>query len=408
MEGMRRHVVKHHRALTMRGITQGLLGRVGVLVLCGVTFASVTVEAGTDIVVPRDFPTIQAAVDAAAPGDTIKVRRGTYTEEIVIGKDLTLKGDGVDETVIEAPATLTAFAQHLGNGKPVGAVVRITDGAHVSLSGLTVTGPTPCAVNSGGIRVVKAATADVSDSRVIGIRPPADGSCPLDDNATGAGIVIGLPPIIVIDGEGGTTGHGTVTGVAIDAFQTTGIVVVGPLGGPLSTATISNNVVTGGTPFLSFGQVGISVNVGAVARMTDNTIGGTVCTVPVVCGRDPINQVQSVGIGAFSSGPGTVINENTVTGNDVGIYLFGSEGCCQTRENTATNNHFFGIVIQDGSNDTAENKISGGEVGVGVVAAFAVDTTAVLRGDKIRRTSIAPVQEIDCCGFTATAVVEHD
>jgi hypothetical protein len=32
----------------------------------------------------------------------------------------------------------------------------------------------------------------------------------------------------------------------------------------------------------------------------------------------------------------------------------------------------------------------------------------VLRGDKIRRTSIAPVQEIDCCGFTATAVMEHD
>ena len=42
------------------------------------------------IVVPRDYPTIQAAVDAAAPGDTINVRSGTYTEELVIGKDLTL------------------------------------------------------------------------------------------------------------------------------------------------------------------------------------------------------------------------------------------------------------------------------------------------------------------------------
>ena len=28
------------------------------------------------IVVPRDYPTIQAAVDAAAPGDTINVRAG--------------------------------------------------------------------------------------------------------------------------------------------------------------------------------------------------------------------------------------------------------------------------------------------------------------------------------------------
>jgi hypothetical protein len=251
MERTRNHSADERRAWTMPRV----LRRVGILIVGGVTLASTTARAD-DLVVPRDFPTIQAAVNAAMPGATIKVRRGTYTEEIVIAKDLTIRGAGVDVTVIRAPLTLTPFAQHLVNGKPVAAVVRITDGAHVSLSGFTVTGPTPCAVNIGGIRAVKAATVEISDSRVTGIRPPADGSCPLDDNATGAGIVIGLPPIIEIDGEGGTTAHGTITGVAIDEYQTTGIVVVGPPGAPPSTATISHNVVTGGTPFLSFGQVG--------------------------------------------------------------------------------------------------------------------------------------------------------
>jgi len=36
-------------------------------------YASTPASAASVLVVPRDFPTIQAAVDAAAPGDTIKV-----------------------------------------------------------------------------------------------------------------------------------------------------------------------------------------------------------------------------------------------------------------------------------------------------------------------------------------------
>ncbi|MEQ1503057.1 MAG: hypothetical protein ABMB14_12545 [Myxococcota bacterium] len=41
---------------------------------------------------PADYPTIEAAVDAAASGDTIRVEPGTYSERLVIrGKDLTLE-----------------------------------------------------------------------------------------------------------------------------------------------------------------------------------------------------------------------------------------------------------------------------------------------------------------------------
>jgi len=38
------------------------------------------------IYVPDDYPTIQAAVDAANPGDTIIVSPGIYTEQIIIKK----------------------------------------------------------------------------------------------------------------------------------------------------------------------------------------------------------------------------------------------------------------------------------------------------------------------------------
>src|SRR6266849_526796 len=46
-----------------------------------------------DINVPADYATIQAAVDAAASGDTIQIAAGVYTEQIVIvRKNLTLFG----------------------------------------------------------------------------------------------------------------------------------------------------------------------------------------------------------------------------------------------------------------------------------------------------------------------------
>jgi hypothetical protein len=62
-------------------------------------------------------------------------------------------------------------------------------------------------------------------------------------------------------------------------------------------------------------------------------------------------------------------------------------------------------VIQDGDGETRQNRISGGQTGIGVVA-DAVDTVDVLRGDHISGTTIAPVREIECCWFTATAIVK--
>jgi parallel beta-helix repeat protein len=53
--------------------------------------------------VPDAYPTIQAAVDAAAVGDTIVVRDGIYTENIVVNMRLTIKSEkGADRTIVQA------------------------------------------------------------------------------------------------------------------------------------------------------------------------------------------------------------------------------------------------------------------------------------------------------------------
>ncbi|MDD9381479.1 right-handed parallel beta-helix repeat-containing protein [Streptomyces sp. ZAF1911] len=349
------------------------------------------------VVVPRDFPTIQAAVDAAASGSTIVVRRGTYTEEVVVsGKDVHLKGEGAP--VIKAPATLTPYATGRGD-RPLTSIVRIARGAHVGMSGFTVTGPVPCGQVVSGIVALQAATLELSHSRVLDIHP--DPTCS-EDEASGRAVVIGLPRFAQVDGAAGSTASGRIDHVTIARYQVDGINLNGPDDAP-SRATVADTVITGGGLRIPAEQFGIAVG-HAVATLTGNTVSDSVCTFQG-CGPDPLNEFQGGGIFVQNAPPGTKISGNHISHTDVGIYQYASPDCCRIKDNKLKDNRFFGIVIQDGDGETHHNTITGGQVGIGVVAG-ALNTTGTLHGDRISGTTDAPVREIQCCGFTATAVVK--
>jgi len=69
--------------------------------MCLAVLVSVPTVSAATIYVPADYSTIQEAVNAANPGDTIIVASGTYNEMISINKPLTLLGAnaGIHPTV---------------------------------------------------------------------------------------------------------------------------------------------------------------------------------------------------------------------------------------------------------------------------------------------------------------------
>ena len=84
------------------------------------------VKASPDIRVPEDYPTIQAAINQANPGDTIQVSPGTYQETLFINKTLTLIGEDKNNTILE--------------GSGCGSTVIQANLTTVNISGFTIKG----------------------------------------------------------------------------------------------------------------------------------------------------------------------------------------------------------------------------------------------------------------------------
>jgi len=79
-----------------------------------------------------NYTSIQAAVNAASPGDTVFVYSGTYREAVTIPKALTLQGQGRDTTIIDGMRTSTTV--QINTGPTVLRGFTITNGASRGVS----------------------------------------------------------------------------------------------------------------------------------------------------------------------------------------------------------------------------------------------------------------------------------
>ncbi len=118
-------------------------------------------------------------------------------------------------------------------------------------------------------------------------------------------------------------GTGTIDGNMVSAYQKGGIVVNGTnaTSGAATTATITNNTVTGLGPVAFIAGNGIQVSRGAVAEVRGNAISdnfytGEAGVGPNAGGQNPDGwEYFSTGLLLFEAGAGTKISNNQFSGN---------------------------------------------------------------------------------------------
>jgi parallel beta-helix repeat protein len=69
--------------------------------------------------VPDQYPKIQAAIDAAKPGDTVLVRAGVYQEKLKFKEGIILQGEGRDKTIVRYLASPTALEDQSSYDAPL-------------------------------------------------------------------------------------------------------------------------------------------------------------------------------------------------------------------------------------------------------------------------------------------------
>ena len=182
--------------------------------------------------------------------------------------------------------------------------------------------------------------------------------------------------------------RGKITDNTITNYQKGGITINGDV-----SATIANNVVTGQGPVSYIAQNGIQVGYGAKATVTRNTVTGNAYT--------GANLASSAGIlvvgGPCFSLPYTVglsITRNTLTSNDVGVWLFNADANCISTSARTHNS----VKFNDISNDAVTNT-TGQSASCGYQAGIAdTGTKDVIVNNEISGAGYTPTEGGDCTG----------
>ncbi len=279
---------------------------IALVLAAGVGWAS----AGTILTVPVRYATIQKALDAAAPGDTVRVAAGTYFEHITLGEGVRLEGGWNTDFSRRDRST---FVTVIDGAREKGPVVVGADGA--VLDGFTIIHGSLRTSEDGdmGSGIYCKKTAPEIRNNIIRENEPSGIYC----SASAAVIADNLITANVQAGIFAQKGSSLeITGNTITGNGYSGIGSSKP---PISRITVRNNTIHGNH------RSGINART-AEAIIHNNLIYGN--------GRSGIRGVLA---------PIEVINNTVVANGQSGVVIDDPDGRADIRNNIITHNVDAGI-----------------------------------------------------------------
>ncbi len=284
--------------------------------------------------VPIPYGTIQAAINAANPGDTIDVAAGIYTERLVIGKSIDLRGAqyGVDPTQTGA--------------RGIPAAESIVDITGLAVSNPNVAVEIPLGITNvtiSGFTLMGSATFHYADESVL--RCWDDGIIIQDNIIDGYTAVLckGVDGLDILRNRLAVTKQG---------------VVAQP--GASTDLTISDNIIT-------------LNNLGAG---DESAMYLTSVTTALISGNTASGFFNSRGIGG-STVSGVTITGNVLNGNRDGVSLWGTTTFITISDNTIGSSVRYGISVKGQDIAISDNRVTGSGVAGVIIDRHVIDTQRV-------------------------------
>lgn len=324
------------------------------------------------IVVPDDYPTVQAAIDATQAGDTVYLKAGTYHEALALKSGIKLLGEQRDSVILQFDGSKS--------------VITVRDCNDVSISSVTVR---PMTMSHG---LGQPAGVVVDNSTVILAQ------CRIAE-AAGNGLDIGRQAnaavnSCLIEGNGARgievrNSRATIHACEVARNQVLGIVLIGPLttaqvracrisesrfaglgvwlgaGGTIEENDLQNNdvgidvrdvhtdVTVSKNHCRSNQRTGIQIYAGARARAEENLCEENRGQGIVVCGKNTRAIVErnrclrngERGILVHTFGTGVLTGNECVENKKDGIYLNVTEAEIAVEGNSCRDNQQVGIAV---------------------------------------------------------------
>jgi parallel beta-helix repeat protein len=321
--------------------------------------------------------TISYALTKAPSGATIKVAAGTYPEQLVISKNVSIAGV-VNKTIIE-PSILPAADTDTDSAQSQYAIIDATSGATVNLTNLTIDGQAAqnqfnsCVNDFVGVYYHDASGTMTADTVTNIELPPADFGCQdglgvyvASDAGHNSSVGMNYDTVTNYDKNGITCDDAgtdcSVTGSAVTGIGPTGLIAQNGIqfydadGGSVMGSTVSGDSYTGGF----YTAAGLLVISTGTLNVSGNTVSNS--DVNIYLGTDgsgPAPGVWSVtsntvtgatdkvpggsagfgdGIQLDSTSNPVTIKSNTVTGGaENGISVFSATGATLSKNKTISN-----------------------------------------------------------------------